>query len=322
MKSISFQVTVLSVLAAGLGMIACAAPMEEDVGEDGASAFSAATCKPRAEKAKAEDAAKCKKENPVKNAQACMQPADAAWLSFMEKLNAARAPYQAQIDAVTGECKANVDAMSAFEIIKDENPNYSVAVATIASNDAKEVARLRDLRKKSCEVDVAATLEGKIPADSEYAKLRDQMKATQRTWNDARRKCAQEERSSKAANAACTGEDAYDKAFKACRRDCADLKEAACVPKGYTNPNATCGKLMPEKSFSFSQFANTCDDDKATVCERTDVCNKFDTLQRNATQTNASGGCTIGSELGSLLVKVILKDGKASSVTTECVPNP
>lgn len=319
MNSSSLKVTVLSVLAAGFGMIACAAPMEEDVGEDGASAFSEATCKPRADKKKAEAAAKCKKDNPISNPVTCSAPADAEWFAYLDRLDAARAPYQAQIDAVTGECKANVDALSAFALVKEANAGYSDAMATIAAKDTKEVARLRDLRKKACEVDVAKQLEGKIPADSEYAKLRDLMKTQERKWSDALRKCNQEAKRSKAANEACTGEDAWDAEMKSCRRECPDLKDSACKPDGYDSPKATCGKLVPKKGLSWQAKGMACGDASEATCERTDVCDKFDLLQRNADSTNEAGGCSAGDALGIQVPEVVLKDGKASAVKMSCV---
>lgn len=319
MKSIAFKLSALVLVAAGISVTACAAPLEEDVGEDGASAFSEATCKPRADTKKAEAAKACKKENPVLNAQACLQPADTAWLSYLDKLAAARAPYAAQVEAATAECKANVDSLSAFTVVKDANPRYSDAMATIEAKDTKEVERLRDLRRKVCEVDVANTLSARVDPDSEYAKLRDQMKAEEKKWNDARRKCDQDAKKSKAANEACTGEDAWDAEMKACRRECPDLKDSACKPDGYANPTATCGKLVPKKSLSWQAKGQACGDASEAKCERTEVCDKFDVLQRNADSTNAAGGCSTADAIGIQVPEVVLKDGKASAVKMNCV---
>ncbi len=311
----AFKMSVLALLTAGIGMIACAAPAADDVGEDG-SAFSESTCKPRAEKAKKAAAEQCKKDNPIVDALKCMKPAENAYLEYLGKLSAARAPFQAIIDADTATCKAEVERLSDVQLIKDANPGISDALAVSKAKDTKEVARLEEQRKLACEVETKAIIEKSIPADSEYAKLLGQMRAEQTTFNRARAKCATDARLSKAANDGCTGEDAFDKEMKICRRECPKLSTVACTPKGYKG-EVKCGRLVPQKSVSWQAKGMACGDEGE--CERTDVCEKYDVQQRNADSTNTAGGCTVGQQAGvSVAVVTFDSEGKATGAKVEC----
>lgn len=317
MKLVALRVSVVVVIAASAHLVACAAPVEEEEGVDSPSALSDATCAPRAEAKKQAAIDECKKENPLLDWAACMAPAEKAWGEYEEQVAAALQPVKAEVDAITGACKAAVDALAADRLVSDAFPGMSDFAREEAQRNPKRLETLRAQRKLKCDEDAKSALRQRLGENDAYVELVDQRPRQALSWTGAYLSCGASGAVAWVKNESCTGLLAYQSEYASCRRQCSTLSEAACTPSSYGADEVPCGTLVNDRSVSW-RVGRTCEE--TFQCERTSACDKYDKMKTQADRLNAAGSCEAGNGSSGILVPIIVKDtaGRATDVRIQC----
>lgn len=310
----ALKVSVVSVLACLA--VACSTPDEENVDSDGASALSDATCKPRAQAAQDASVKSCKTANPLLDWTKCIAPADSAWAAYQTQIDEARRPVDDEIKSVTGACEAAVDQIPVDTLISDALPKITDFAREQTKRNTVQIATLREQRKMKCDEEAKDALADALGSDNAYLALLDQMAGKKLSYTGSVLSCSASGAVAYVKNAACTGLLAYQSEYATCRHTCQTLSDAACSPTDYTD-EVLCGKLASTHGFSW-RAGITCEE--TTKCERTSVCDAYDTLKEKADSLNESGSCDAGNGASGILVPVIGKDSKGhpTDVKTQC----
>lgn len=296
--------------------VGCTATEEET--DDGAGALSEAECTPKAEAAERAKVAECLDENAF-SFDVCMGPAESAIDAYERSVEAARAKVQAEVDAITGDCRDAVAALSCAELGKDAGSDYARAAAGRASDSSPLCRRLRVKRLQQCDADAADDIKARLGADHEYVKLSRQYASQWGSYWGSWARCAASGATSSVATKLCSvrGRATYASVFATCRRECAELEDTACAPEGYES-HVRCGRQENVRGFSF-RAGRTCED--GVICKRTDLCEKYDDAVERAADANETASCAAaGGEPGALVAEIVIKNDKATGVRLSCKP--
>lgn len=199
----------------------------------------------------------------------------------------------------------------------DALPRISDFAREQMKRNAKQIAMLREQRKTKCDEEAKGALEEALGSNNAYVTLVKQAPEKNRAHDGAFLSCAARGAVAWVKNSTCNGELAYQSTYATCRHTCNALSEAACSPSDYKGGAVRCGKLVNERGFSW-RAGMTCEE--TAKCERTAICDKYDSLKEKADDLNEEGSCDAGNGASGVLVPVLMKDskGRAVDVKTQC----